>query len=31
MSCDCVYDEIGDRWFCEDCQYEDEEDMNNES
>jgi hypothetical protein len=29
--CDCYYDENGDRWYCEDCQYEDEEDMSNES
>jgi hypothetical protein len=25
MICDCVYDENGDRWYCEDCWYEDEE------
>ena len=31
MTCDCFYDENGDRWYCEDCQYEDEEDMNDES
>ena len=31
MTCDCVYDENGDRWYCEDCWYEDEEDMNDES
>lgn len=24
MACDCFYDENGDRWYCEDCQYEDE-------
>jgi hypothetical protein len=24
MTCDCFYDENGDRWYCEDCQYEDE-------
>ena len=25
--CDCFYDENGDRWYCEDCQYEDELDQ----
>jgi hypothetical protein len=23
-NCDCYYDDNGDRWYCEDCQYEDE-------
>jgi len=27
MTCDCYYDENGDRWYCEDCQYDDEEEM----